>query len=340
MLCPNVEHNLSWQVTGALTPCNNIVNFPKFYDLESMVSSNEYKTLSINNSNNVKSMYCVRCWDKENSGLESKRLVDLKLDLTYRKIKNDYKKIDSALGDICNAACVVCGPDSSSLWQKFIPIKKIYNTSSIWSVCEQYLDKIVQLDFGGGEPWLNQIDQQISVFDKLITAGYNKYVKIRYNTNASLYPTKLLDRLINFREVEITLSIDDIEDRFEYNRWPLKWDKILTNIEQLKNLRNNNKNIKLTVNFTVSVFTWQRYQHFLDWANENDLKNVNANILAYPEIYSIKSINNKGRFENTLFDSMVGVSPLNNWDKLIVEKLDILDKDRNTNWRKIFPELV
>lgn len=339
MLCPNVEHNLSWRVDGSLSPCNNIINFPAFYRLEEMQSSNEYKQLISDNCNGVKSIYCTRCWDKEYLGLKSKRQQDQHLDTVLRKINSHYLKIDSALGSTCNAACVICGPGSSSLWQKYIPIDKQTQKSQIWNITYQNLEQIVQLDFGGGEPWLNEVDKQEELFDKLIQTGLSKKIKIRYNTNGSLYPKKLLEKLRHFRQVEITLSIDDIEDRFEYNRWPLKWHTVLSNIEKLKQLSKDSSNILLTINFTVSVFTWLRAEQFTKWAEQFGINKVNFNILTSPKIYSIKSLPVDKINSKTPFDDIIGTDLINDWSDKFQEHVDLLDQKRKTEWRKIFPEL-
>lgn len=339
MLCPNVKHNLSWQVNGQLSPCNNIVNFPACYSLQEMHDSSAYKKLLEDTESEIKSEFCTRCWDKESLGLKSKRQVDIELDKIYKRIKKNYLKIDSALGSVCNAACVICGPESSSLWQKYFPINKLENKSEIWEICQNNLDDIIQLDFGGGEPWLNQITQQEKLFDDLIKLGLSKNIKIRYNTNGSLFPKSVLDKLENFRQVEITLSIDDIGDRFEYNRWPLKWPVVFENVKKLRQLSESHPNIVLTINYTVSVFTYLRAEQFSTWAKEIGIDKINYNILTDPKLYSIKNIQLRNAANKTVFDDLVGTDPMTNWSNIFLEKLTEFDNVRNTNWRKTFPEL-
>lgn len=340
MLCPNVEHNLSWKVTGSVSPCNNIVGFPKFFSVRDMLDSKEYKSLLQDNINNAKSAYCTRCWDKETLNLKSKRQSDLLLHNIQSSFRQDYLKIDSAIGDKCNAACTICGPYSSSTWQKFIPINSYENKSELWNVCTNHADRLIQLDFGGGEPWLNAVDEQIQLFESLIERNLNKRIKIRYNTNGSVFPKKLLNLLTQFQEVEITLSLDDIESRFEYNRWPLKWAFVEKNINRLKELREKYKQIRLTVNFTVSVFTWHRVEKFLKWAKVNDLTEVNFNILSTPEVFSIKSLPHKFKSINTQFDELVSSHPMPDWEQVFLRTVTELDTVRNISWKTAFPELV
>jgi MoaA/NifB/PqqE/SkfB family radical SAM enzyme len=58
-----------------------------------------------------------------------------------------------------------------------------------------------------------------------------------YSTNGSIFPNKeTLEIWAKFKTVAMTFSIDAVGDRFHYIRWPLLWDKVKNNIEQICNL--------------------------------------------------------------------------------------------------------
>ena len=338
MKCPNIEHNLSWQVNGAISPCNNLVDFPLIYSVTQLHDSDAYQQLD----RGSKSPYCQRCWDKEALGIDSKRITDIKLHAIYNQIDSNYVKIDAAIGDVCNAACRICGPHSSTMWQSIIPIENTRTADkTLWSACQHNIDHIVQLDFGGGEPWVNDVEQQVELFDQLITNRRHHLIKLRYNTNGSIWPRHLLDKLVLFREVEITLSLDDIESRFEYNRWPLSWNTVSSNLAKFLQLADQHKNIKLTVNFTVSVFTWLRAGQFTEWANSNNLTKINFNILANPTVYSVKSIpaEFKKLLPSTQFDKLVCADPMPDWQEQFRKITAELDQQREQRIIDTFPEL-
>lgn len=340
-LCSNVTHNLSWNARGLVNPCNNLIGFPSSSTVELMRSSRAYQDLSNDNNNDLKSKFCQRCWDKEQLGMTSKRQSDNAIDQVYSKIDSDYIKIDAAVGDVCNAACRICGPDSSTLWQKIeIGWQKSNIENQVWKYANDQADHLLQLDFGGGEPWLNHVPEQVSLFEKLIKQGQQDVVKIRYNTNGSLWPTKLINRLKRFREVEITLSLDDIENRFEYNRWPLKWNKVEKNIKKFVELQHQS-NIKITVNFTVSIFTWQRAQAFKQWAQSQNLNKINFNILNDPWVYSIKSLPSqfKNKLPATQFDNIVSTQEKQDWFTEFMQATKKLDQQRGQSFVETFPEL-
>jgi organic radical activating enzyme len=341
MLCSNIIHNLSWKSNGRVNPCNNLLGFPEYTSIAEMRECPNYQQLLTDHINHVQSPYCQRCWDKESIGLNSKRITDNQLDAVYNKISPDYIKIDAAIGDVCNAACRICGPDSSTMWQKIIPTWTNLNIApSIWDEAGKQLDHIVQLDFGGGEPWANAIPEQINLLESIIKQGNHKLVKLRYNTNGSLWPTRLIELLKNFREVEITLSLDDTESRFEYNRWPLKWSTVETNIKKFVELKSK-FNIKITINFTVSVFTWQRAEEFKLWATSHGLEFINFNILHDPWVYSIKSLPDeiKKIMPATIFDNIIGTDYQPTWKETFVEITQRLDQQRNQSFENTFPEL-
>lgn len=338
-LCVNPCRNLSWTVTGHVTPCNNIVGFPTSDSVAQMKQTKEYRALFEDNSNGVKSNFCQRCWDKESVGLVSKRQSDNQLDQIYSKLDSNYVKIDAAIGDVCNAACRICSPSSSTMWQKIIPTWEQRNIeSTVWAEAMDQAGHVLQLDFGGGEPWANAVPEQIALLEKIIEFNRQHLVKIRYNTNGSLWPTRLIALLEKFRQVEITLSLDDIESRFEYNRWPLKWSVVNDNIHKFIRLQSN---VKITVNFTVSIFTWQRAQMFKEWANNNGLEHINFNILTTPEVYSIKSlpVEIKNSLPPTIFDNIVSSMPQDNWKDNFTQITQQLDQQRGQMFKETFPEL-
>lgn len=342
MHCPNIKHNLSWSVGGTVNPCNNLINFPNSKNVDEMYNLTEYRELITND----RSSYCQRCWDKESLGIVSKRQSDIKLHEVYSKIDDGYLKIDAAIGMVCNAACRTCGPSSSSLWQQYeqnyTTIKSETPNQDLWSTINKNLNRVLQLDFGGGEPWLNQVDEQILAFEQLIEQGLARRVKLRYNTNGSLYPRRLLETFSHFRSVEITLSLDGLDKQFEYIRYPLKWETVVSNVQELQQLSSKFSNIKLTVNYTVSVLSFLYANKFLHWANSNNLPNVNWNIVTIPEIYNIKHLPLSAKQQITtdcMFYDLVAKDPDPTWATKFFAETKRLDHNRNQSFSDTFPEL-
>lgn len=337
--CANIHHGLSWKVTGAVSPCNNLINFPEYFSVTDLHASPEYHSLC-----NGTLEYCVRCLDKEKLNLTSKRIADNKTHAVYHKINPEYIKIDGAIGSTCNAGCRICNSNSSTWWQnedqkfnKLVNIKKSQLT--IWDYIESNKDNIIQLDLGGGEPWLNNIEKQIELLDYWIKNNKSKFIKIRYNTNASLTPKTLIDKFKFFREVRLTVSIDDTHDRFEYNRYPLKWQAIEKNIKYLKSI----PNVVLDVNYTVSIFTFLYVTQFEQYCYEHlNLTNINWNVLQEPSVFSIKSLpaDLRNKCANNKFAPIIGQNEYISWKEEFLTLVGSIDKRRNQQFKDTFPELT
>ena len=84
-------------------------------------------------------------------------------------------------------------------------------------LCTIY-DNVQHLEFFGGEPLLNIT--QFELLEHLVESGRSKDITLYYNTNATQQTPERLQRAWKeFKSIEISCSIDGIEDKFEYPRW-------------------------------------------------------------------------------------------------------------------------
>jgi len=85
--------------------------------------------------------------------------------------------------------------------------------------------------------------------------------------------------------VELNISLDDIGDRFEYQRHPAKWDKVIENIEKFKT--NCSKNVNITLYVTLSMYNVFYIDEFLKYNANNFKLPVRFNIVHFPNHMSI-----------------------------------------------------
>lgn len=227
----------------------------------------------------------------------------------------DLIRIDYWVGDICNSACVICGPENSSLWKQElnIPIhhRKV-NRNVFWKKLD--LEKLQYIHFHGGEPLLSKDHEEF------LRAVPNKSnVHIYYNTNATVRAeAKLLDLWSQFRLVQIDFSVDDIGDRFEYLRYPAKWSVIKDNLFWYRD--NSPANCIFDIMTTISILNEPYIQHLSDWVAEN----FNTNRFTDPIEHR--------------FQYAVGRMAIDNHKKLnVLDFLTKLDQRRGTDWKSIFP---
>jgi len=237
--------------------------------------------------NGIKSSACQKCWDIEQQGSDSRRIqenrfLDYKLNKDIEKIEDDCRnnkhKIlmqQITLSNLCNQACVTCGPDASTKWESLLSDKKIPILKLNPGHIAIDYKNIKRLYILGGEPLYDPL-----LFKILQSLIYHKNTDcfISFVTNGSVaLSKKQSDVLKQFSDINICISIDGIERRFEYMRWPGKWDRLVENIQQYKEITNNN----ISVSYTISSVNALYYEETINWFLKNNLR-YNHNIVSSP----------------------------------------------------------
>ena len=189
--------------------------------------------------------------------------------------------------------------------------------------------------------------ENIKILDLLIKSGKAKNISVLLNTNGTLYNKKFLDNILQFKEITLCLSVDDLGPRLEYERYPTEWDVIQENITKFLELKKDNKNLFLTLCPTVSTFNIYYMTEYLEWAKSMDIFTY-YNILHYPPSHSIKNLPDKlkeivsARLTHTDFDIVKNFLHLaREDDRLInrfIEKNEELDKFRQQDFKTTFGE--
>jgi sulfatase maturation enzyme AslB (radical SAM superfamily) len=237
---------------------------------------------------------CSACWKLEDNGVKSDREFKNKTydyyanrDIRYvfdDCINGKYSKqiVKLYTSNLCNGACVTCGPTRSTHWAsvKSIPIKLDTMPDSVLDDIDFKNLKI--LSILGGEPLY---DRNIYRILQLLIDNSNLDCFINFVTNGSVTLTdSQLDMFAKFKNVDICVSIDGIGPVFEYMRFPLKWPKLLENIAQYKTVASH-----VSVSYTLSNVNILYYKETVDWLNSQGLL-FNHNLVRYPAHYNINSL--------------------------------------------------
>jgi MoaA/NifB/PqqE/SkfB family radical SAM enzyme len=179
----------------------------------------------------------------------------------------EMKYLDFRFSNICNFKCRGCSPALSTKWyedhQKLWEFKsnepKLVNINlandKLWGQLTELFSAVESAYFAGGEPLL--MDEHYHCLEYLIENNKTD-VELSYNTNLSILKFKkydLIDLWSKFDKIFLSISLDDIEDRGEYFRSGLDWNKLLENLENVKNIL---PNIHISVNCTISLFNISR----------------------------------------------------------------------------------
>lgn len=317
---------------------------------------------------------CQSCWKDEDAGNKSKRIhfwekagVVGQTYLTKDIVKPVF--IDLKLGNICNLKCRICWPGSSSQWAVEL-IKTDPGSEKKWrrllkegawpreqnkffKSVEESLPFVRFFEITGGEPLM--IKEQFEVLRKCVSRGFAKNIEVHYNTNGTHFPEKELNEIWpHFKRVEVAFSVDDINQRFEYQRHPAKWKEVNSNIFKFKNsgLTNLSTQICTTINFFNIMYLDELAPRVNEWQPDfwyiNTLHDpIEFDIQQLPSDVK-KIITEKISKTSTRASEIEGaIRYLNNeprekqenYRQSLIGRIKQIDKARNENFAEVFPLL-
>ena len=303
---------------------------------------------------------CKRCWDDEDAGLPSKRQLDWKHIFGEKHPGWDpIKVLTLPFGNSCNLACRTCNSYTSSGWvseakklQQHLPELVIYKHQTFYKNKEfinqikSLCTNVLHVEFPGGEPFLAGVDEHLEFLDFLLENN-PKNISLHYMTNATIFPDqKFWDKWIKFKNVDIQLSVDGIDEKFEYLRWPAKWSQVNDNVHQF--MMHRKDNIQLSISHTVSIFNVLYLPEFFKWCLQNKLGKPYLGLVSQPEHFSIKGLPKKVKQsisdKLTRFSFKEIVSYMNSEDltdhfDTAIKHIKLVDQQRNESFEKTFPEL-
>jgi len=219
-------------------PIGNIQNNP----IESILLGNENtsRQKSIVDQQPVPS--CHTCYDLERGKKGFDHISDrifyireLKNTPTdaYQVGKFNLQAIDIRWTNLCNFACVYCGPEFSSKWSEELKIRQSVPTQQQLDDFKNYIydhaDQLQHVYLAGGEPLL--MKENLALLEKL-----NPNTNIRINTNLSKVDTQVFEEVCKFKNVHWTVSVETTEQEFEYIRFGGRWQDFLENLNAIRKL--------------------------------------------------------------------------------------------------------
>jgi MoaA/NifB/PqqE/SkfB family radical SAM enzyme len=157
-----------------------------------------------------------------------------------------------------------------------------------WKELAGIADQIQYIEFTGGEPFM--IAEHFELLRSLVSAGLAHKIEIHYNTNGTHFPRDAASIWKYFKTVEIAFSIDDLGDRFEYQRTNAVWSEVEQNIRHFRELRNHLPNIQLQVCSTVNVFNVLYLEDLSHWIEQQQFDFVYWNMMHEAYYFSISTL--------------------------------------------------
>jgi len=249
--CSEPYKQIHFDSRGNLGPCCQYIGErPNIDNFGDYLNSNWLEDLKTRLDNGERVSGCQFCWKQEDRGAKSMRQ---KRNAYYNTTPLDnVEHIMITFGNQCNTACRICNASRSSLIEKQYKesvdnvldtdLLKLITKKHDWSKTKTWYRNIIQdtidradtirkLEISGGEPFINVH------FDRLIDgllASDKKLPGLNITTNGSFTEEQIV-KLEKFEHLHINFSIDGSGENFyEYLRWPLKWNDVVSKIDILK----------------------------------------------------------------------------------------------------------
>lgn len=186
-----------------------------------------------------------------------------------------FPTMEIKLNNLCNLKCRMCNPLDSTSWQDWNEVKPFYerennylvptitklarkpgqyigpfdDTDNWWASFEKLLPYFRRVEFAGGEPLMDP--QHYQILDML--KPYGKNIELKYATNGTTLGISKERTVHNywpfFRSIAVNISIDGIQNVYNYIRTNGDWNLLVNNIHEIKSIPN--------VSRVVGAFTAQ-----------------------------------------------------------------------------------
>jgi len=203
---------------------------------------------------------CKKCWDIEDSGGRSFRQIwnDI-LQHDAQPLHTEVRYLDITLGNKCNLTCRMCNEWNSHLWQ--IDNVRLGRTSDAdlsntdWftapaarELINQSLHTVTHINFLGGEPLI--VREQLDILQRCIDLGTADSINLSYNTNMTTLLPGQLDLWREFKQVDLSVSLEGTGIVNDYIRQNSSWDVIMRNIDLI---HAGCDNVRMSVHATFGI---------------------------------------------------------------------------------------
>jgi radical SAM protein with 4Fe4S-binding SPASM domain len=285
------------------------------------------------------------------------REIGAKVDLNLYDKPNNFslKHVDLRWTNSCNQACVYCSPNASSKWAQEMGVKVKSKKESRQEVKDFVFENVSDLKnvyLAGGEPMLMKENYE---FLKLLKVK-NPNCNIRVNTNLSTTGTGIFELLCTFNNVHWIISVDSMEQEYEYIRHHGSWKDFLHNLEIVRKL-----NHKISFNMLHFILNYVSVHDCIDLLKAKGFHDnsfimgplytpMYYNILNLPEHMIKQTVdllqqklnqNPLGYLKNS-YENCLKYLSNTQWDKNInsfYENIKILDGRRGVDSKKTFTRL-
>ena len=221
---------------------------------------------------------CSNCYNLEKRGYQSFRQgMNNGLEITGQTELSGPARLDIMFDISCNLACRTCGVHSSTFWQKHLkdigewksPIFSPRKSQEILSTLATLnLENLRQVVFCGGETLLGQEYWEVARWITQNMPDAKQNLTLCFQTNGTRNINKKYYSIIErCKLVKLHVSIDGINEQFEYLRWPASWNQVIDNLLTLN--QELPGNVMFLIEQTISIFNVLYLAQVERWKQES-----------------------------------------------------------------------
>ena len=230
--------------------------------------------------------YCSQCSKNEKDSTNSQRghfdYIDIDTSVEF-----ELKTLDVRWSNICNFSCIYCNEDFSSTWAKkksiSVPNDNLKKQEELLDYIEKNGgDKIKKIMMAGGEPLLQTQN------NKLVDLVPNDtQITIISNMGVDLKKSSIFKKLSKMPNITWSISMENVEDEYEYIRQGGNWEQMKSNIKYIKSNTTHIVNLLSIFN----SFTIPNISKFINFAESNNVNIIWQPILFYEQMNPYKMSN-------------------------------------------------
>ena len=308
------------------------------------------------NESNQWSPGCWPCLSNEKAGLPSFR-TGLLEKFGVKKNLSGPQILDLMFDVSCNLACRSCGPGASTFWQRHLKENKIeFRSTSPVSRADDMIAILKTLDlsnlemviFAGGETLMGNAYRRVAEAIADMCPHAKDKITLSFQTNGTQsISEKYFDIIDKFHLIKLNISLDGINERFEYLRWPASWNQVVDNINNLKETLPVNS--MFLIEETISIFNLYYHDELAQWAKNNFAANRLGDIVNHTThlahgIYSLDNLPQKyiDSLRGKNIYNLIPVDQIENTVSIqqMIDEIQKFDRIRNQDFVKTFPEVA
>ena len=224
---------------------------------------------------------CDACKNKKTSVMEHMwRMFPDTSPENFQSGDFNLQYLDARWSNTCNLACVYCTPAYSSTWAQELNMPVRIDKQYKNELLNHVLDNVKNLKnvyLAGGEPLLMR-ENEI-----LIEAiqQQNPDCHVLVNTNLTqVKSSSIFQNLLQLKNCQWLISVDDSHERFEYLRYPALWSEFVENLEFLKSkIARNRLAYKLSFNMVVTSLNAVTIWDTVDWLLDQGLGSLTMQLI-------------------------------------------------------------